>query len=239
MGFAEQFFSEVARARTPTEAFVSRMNFFEAAKPWLLALYQVIRATTPVLEYAARASEGAMRKFYETKLREERGHDLMLMGDLRHAGILPSEAIGAPPNPFIAEMVGRQYYLVDFVHASAYLGFIGLLEGFPPTAAQVDELARISGLPSATFRTARMHANVDVKHREELAKVLDAVPKAQQFAILDNGIRCAELQRAALVYLSKESPHVRPEQHSSGTSPGADAAAEQWPGRDGAGGGHL
>lgn len=233
MGFAETFFEEVGRARAPTAAFAQTLDFRPLAPRWLLMLYQVIRATTPVLEHAARASDGILKKYYESKLRDERGHDLMLVGDLRHAGILPSEAFGAPPNPFVAEMVGRQYYLVDFVHPSAYLGFIGLAEGFQPTTAQVDELARISGLPSAAFRTARMHASVDVKHREDLAKVLDATPMPQQFAILDNAIRCTELQHAALILLSKEQPHVRPVQHPPGTSSGVDESKQ--PGGDGAG----
>lgn len=208
MGFAETFFGVVGEARRPTLELVSRLDFRLLAKPWLVMLYQVIRATPVVLEHAQLSCNLAdelgrgLYDFYERKIREECGHEVMLLADTEAAGIQSAEA--ATPNPFIAEMVGRQYYLVDFVHPAAYLGFIGLLEGFHPTLDQVDELQTKSGLPIEAFRTARLHARADVKHREALAAMLDEVPPNLRGPILANALRCVALQNGALAHLSQQ-----------------------------------
>lgn len=210
MGFAAEFFERVGEARRPTLELAQRLDFKTLAKPWLVMLYQVIRASSPVLRHARRRCTPAyedrfgteLLEFLYRKVDEEEGHDEMLLADIEGVGV---DANASPLNPFIAEMVGRQYYLIDFVHPSAYLGFIGLLEGFPPTLEQVDALQRASGLPPEAFRTARLHAAVDVKHRQDLAGMLDSAPESFRQAILDNALRCAELQRLALETLAKES----------------------------------
>jgi hypothetical protein len=107
---------------------------------------------------------------------------------------LPHES----PNPFVAEMAGRQFYLLAFAHPSAYLGYIALLEGFVPSPGVVDAIAKESALPAVAFRTVRMHAAVDVGHKLELSKILDDMPAKYRALVMDNGLRCAELQRAAL-----------------------------------------
>lgn len=204
MGFAETYVAAMTVAREPTLALAQTLDFKAIAKPWLLMLFQVIQATVPVLIRAADdAAEQWLADFYWGKFREERWHAAALLEDLEAAGI--PHARSAPVNPFVAEMVGRQYYLIEFVHPIAYLGYIGLLEAFPPTLAQIDELERVSGLPSAAFRTARMHATVDVEHRKDLLAMLDAVPSEHHALILSNGIRCAQLQRLALNSL-QEAP---------------------------------
>jgi hypothetical protein len=213
LGFAAEFFEQVGEARAPTMAVASRLDLAAIARPWLLMGYQVIRATTPVLRYALNRTteyEGPLAKYFAEKLRDEAGHDDMWLRDMRAAEM--SEPDAAPPNPFIAEMVGRQYYLIDFVNPAAYLGYIGLLEGFQPTAEQVDAFAQASGLPSTAFRCARMHASVDVEHRENLTAALDVLPANLHHHVLDNGIRCAELHRAALIFIAKERPHHGHEQ---------------------------
>lgn len=210
MGFGETFFGVVGEARRPTLAVAGRINVEAVSRPWLVMLFQVIRATTPVLEYAVGALnliehipsqyEFKLFAYFVQKMKDERGHDGMLAADLERAGI--SDPWTVPANPFVAEMVGRQYYLVDFVHPAVYLGFIGLLEGFPPTIEQVEELAQKSKLPPEAWRTARLHAEADVKHRAALSDMLDATPAALHPNILANAIRCTQLQAAALESLA-------------------------------------
>lgn len=199
MRFSETFLGALEIARRPAAATVARFVPSLSVRPWLLMLYQVIRATTPVLRYAHRASNSdELAEFFRKKLMEERGHDDMLLTDLVHLGMGKKAAQSAPVNPYVAEMVGRQYYAIDFIHPSVYLGFIGLLEGFPPTLEQVEGFQSLSGLPKAAFSTLRLHAKADVGHWEELAGVLDAQPAERQPDILANAVRCAQLQAHAL-----------------------------------------
>lgn len=203
MDFAETFFGVMGEARRPTLELVSRLDMAAIARPWLVMLYQVIQATSPVLRHAIDRTvekDGPLARFYRQKLSEEMGHDALLLSDIEAAGI--KDAQSHPANPFVAEMVGRQYYLIDFVHPAIYLGYIGLLEGFPATLEQLGELERLSALPSAALRCARLHAHADVKHREELSRMLDEAPARHRPGILANGIRCAQLHRLALEILS-------------------------------------
>jgi hypothetical protein len=211
MGFADTYFETMEIARRPTLEIVSRLDVAAIARPWLVMLYRVIETTESLLQFAkddlwCRAPDhnkhdaGSLLAYFERKLEDERGHAQLFWADLQFVGVTASDL--GPVNPFVAEMVGRQFYLIEFCHPAAYLGYIGLLEGFPPTLEQIDELEKASGLPPAAFRTARLHAAVDVKHREELAAMLDAVPAHLRTHILANGIRCAQLQRQALEILS-------------------------------------
>jgi hypothetical protein len=219
MGFAAEFFRAMEVARRPVleasvRAFVS-MPARSFVPRWYLMLYQIIRATTPTLRHAALALnvptggfELDLEQFFHAKDREEAGHDRLLLADLVRVGVSERLAFLAPVNPWVAEMVGRQSYLIDFVHPVAYLGFIGLLEGFPPSLEQIDAIQAASGFPAEAFSCARLHAKADVGHREELARVLDVVPSNLRTAILSNGLRCAALQVAALEHLSlQESSH--------------------------------
>jgi hypothetical protein len=186
---------------TPAREFVPR---------WYVMLYQIIRGTQPALARAIDRSprQSTLREFFEQKKREEFGHDEVLLGDLRRVGVSEYEAKAAPVNPWIAEMVGRQFYLIECVHPAIYLGYIALLEGFQPTSEQIDAVQVASGFPPEAFSCARLHAKADIGHREEVAKMLDDSPAGLRPAILANGARCAALRGAAQEYLSQqESPH--------------------------------
>jgi hypothetical protein len=190
------------------------MDFARLAKPWLLMLFQVIRATSPALEMARGRCDlsgdagRALWSYFHEKWDDEDMHDVLLLDDLKSIGVNPEASV---PNPFVAEMVGRQFYLIEFSHPAAYLGYIGLLEGFPPTLGQIDELERVSGLPSSAFRTARLHARVDVEHRRALSEILDRTPEHLRPPILANALRCAALQSGALAHLAyQENPTWTP-----------------------------
>lgn len=202
MAFAQTLFDALATARQPTLELVARFDVPSIVRPWFVMLYQVIRATSPLLCRASflseKLGEAALGDFFGGKLDEERGHDELLLKDLRRLDVSRTHAEKAPTHPAIADMVGRQYYLMDFEHPSAFLGYIALLEGFPPTLAQVEALATASGVPDA-WKTARLHAGADIEHRKALAACLDDdVEPAWRPAILTNGLRCVQHQRQAL-----------------------------------------
>ena len=71
-----------------------------------------------------------------------------------------------PPSPTVAALVGAQYYWIEHVHPVGLLGYVLLLEGWPPTPETVEELrrrtgtrrppsARCSRTPTSTRTTAR------------------------------------------------------------------------------------
>lgn len=221
MDFSTEYFKAMEVARGPVMSSATRAFDSAPAREfvpkWYVMLYQIIRATGPVLAHASyelqygneRKEDFAcdLRAYYDAKHSEESDHHESLEADLGRVGVSFDEIQSAPLNPWVAEMVGRQYYLIDFVHPAAYLGFIGLLEGFPPTLAQLDAIQAASGYPPEAFSCARLHAKADVGHRAELAGMLDEVPAHLHAAILENGRRCAGLQCAALDLLSQELPH--------------------------------
>ncbi len=210
MSFSGELFHALGEAKRPTLELAQTLDLPAIAQQWLRLQFQVTRATSETLDYAiGRCAkwdhedmfEVGLCEFFERKSIDEDGHGQMMAIDMVRAGIsniLPHES----PNQFVAEMAGRQFYLLAFAHASAYLGYIALLEGFVPTVEQVNAFAEGSGLPEIAFRTIRMHAGVDVGHKQELAKMLDEVPAKFRPLVMENGLRCAELQREALRLLN-------------------------------------
>lgn len=209
MSFSGDLFGAIAEARRPTLELAQELDLPTIARPWLQLQFQVTRATSQTLDYAIGRCDRAMHQdgfdndlctYFERKSVDEDGHGEMLLSDLMQAGIEGIQAHHAP-NPSVAEMCGRQFYLLAFHHPAAYLGYVALLEGFVPTPAQVNALAEGSGLPAIAFRTIRMHAGADVGHKKELAEMLDVTPARLQPLIISNSLRCAALQREALEIL--------------------------------------
>ena len=60
-------------------------------------------------------------------------------------------------------------------HPVAVLGYIALLEGYPPSPGMLEELSAGSGYPPEAFRTLRLHAELDPGHGAELDRMLDGL----------------------------------------------------------------
>jgi hypothetical protein len=80
--------------------------------------------------------------------------------------------------------VGAQYYWIFHYHPVALLGYIGLLEGYPPTIDTIDELMMSTGYSAKAFRTLRKHAELDPGHGEELDAVLDTLPLTKEHMVV-------------------------------------------------------
>lgn len=222
MRFSREYFSTLDRTRPPlmevSAQIASHPRLALIVAEWFVMLFHVIRATTPLLTRARDASclygegpfEIALRSFYERKLKEEAGHDTMLVADAQHLGRSPEQLHSSLPLTAVAAMVGSQYYLIDYIHPAAYLGYVGLLEGYPMTPKQIDFLVERSGTPPQAWSTMRMHSEVDGSHREGLEEILDRVPANEprvRMSIILNGLRSAEFQRCALQSLLEGAQH--------------------------------
>jgi hypothetical protein len=151
---------------------------------YLFAIHCVVRASVPLMETARRRAEESpddplceeLASYLAEHEDEERDHDEWLLDDLEVLGLDRSAILRRPPSPTIAAAVGAQYYWILHYHPVALLGYIAVLEGYPPSPALVDELVSRTGHPEAAFRTLRAHAELDPGHRDELDRLLDRLP---------------------------------------------------------------
>lgn len=159
----------------------------ELVVPFLVLMHQVIRASVPLMKAASSVAAKAagdplnklLHEYLEVHIEEEKNHDLWLMEDLESAGLARSDVLALTPSTSVAAMAGSQYYWIHHHHPVALLGYIRLLEGNPPSVEHVERLQAQSGLPESTFRTYRMHGELDPHHLDEFDEMLDGLPLTQ------------------------------------------------------------
>jgi len=84
------------------------------------------------------------------------------------------------PSPTIAALVGAQYYWVQHVHPVGLLGYMALLQGYPPAPQDIARVQAATGYEPEAFRTVRLHADLDTEHGDDLDDLLDALPLTEQ-----------------------------------------------------------
>jgi heme oxygenase-like protein len=155
---------------------------------FLVLQHQIIRATVPLtraaLERARQLDDdpvaAPLTHYLELHVDEELGHDETLLDDLT---LLERgrEAVLAPmPSPGVASLVGAQYYWILHHHPIAFLGYVGVMEGYPPTDELVNTLVERTGFPREAFRTFSEHGELDPGHRDHLDRTLDALPLTER-----------------------------------------------------------
>jgi hypothetical protein len=153
--------------------------------PRYLALaHSKIQASVPLMEAALATARrlpddplaGPLADYLERHIPEERGHDEWLLADLEFLGVPRDEVCRRVPSPTVAALVGAQYYWVYHVHPVGLLGYIGLLEGYPPVPEDIDRMQAATGYGPEAFRTLRLHAELDPHHGAELDDLLDSLP---------------------------------------------------------------
>jgi hypothetical protein len=152
---------------------------------YLYTTHCMIRASVPLMRAAlersavladADAVAAAIAPYFTKHIREELHHDDWLLEDLAVLGYDPAELLKQPPSASVAAMVGSQYYWIHHYHPVALFGYIAVMEGYPPTEEQVDDLVARTGFPRSAFRTMLRHAKLDPGHRDDLDRMLDTLP---------------------------------------------------------------
>jgi Iron-containing redox enzyme len=152
---------------------------------YLFTSHCVIRASVPLMEAALERAQAtaesdrvsaALAPYLEEHIGEERDHDEWLLHDLEVLGKERAAILDRPPSPSVASLVGAQYYWIFHYHPVTLLGYISLLEGYPPTMKLIEELIKGTGYPREGFRTMTAHAELDPGHRDELNELLDCLP---------------------------------------------------------------
>ena len=156
---------------------------------YLVVQHQIIRATVPLtraaLEQARALTDddpvaAPLARYLELHVDEELGHDETLLDDLELLGMQREAVLEPMPSPAVASLVGAQYYWVFHHHPVAVLGYIGVMEGYPPTDELVETLIERTGFPRAAFRTFSEHSELDPGHRDHLDRTLDALPLTER-----------------------------------------------------------
>jgi hypothetical protein len=156
---------------------------------FLVLQHQIIRATVPLTVAALEESRALpgddplaepLAAYLEEHVDEELHHDDQLLDDLELLGLDRETVLGRMPPPAVATLVGCQYYWLHHFHPLAFLGYIGFMEGYPPTPELVEALIERTGYSRPAFQTFAEHAELDPGHRDHLDRVLDALPLTQE-----------------------------------------------------------
>lgn len=154
-------------------------------RAYLCALHGVIRASVPLMQAALAEAERrgtgdpvapGLAAYLRRHIPEERGHDEWVRQDLAAIGADPDEPARRMPPPAIAALVGAQYYWIFHHHPVCLLGYISVLEGYPPTPELAEHVMRETGFPKTGLRTMIRHSVIDQRHRDELLAVFDGLP---------------------------------------------------------------
>lgn len=152
---------------------------------YLVALHTVIRASVPLMRTARAVTAERyldlpcgrpLAAYLDKHISEEMWHDDWLLDDLERLGVPRVAATGHVPSRTVTAMVGAQYYYIHHVHPAVFLGYIAVLEGYPPAEDLAKTAAERTGYPITAFRTLRKHANLDPQHCRDLDAVLDMIP---------------------------------------------------------------
>ena len=165
------------------EALLQDPRLRELWPEYLILQHQIIRATVPLTEAAvAQARElneplaEPLARYLEEHVDEELDHDETLLGDLDLLGVDRATVLERMPPPAVAALVGSQYYWILHYHPVAFLGYVALMEGYPPTPELIETLVRSTGYPREAFRTYVEHAELDPGHRDRLDRTIDSLP---------------------------------------------------------------
>jgi hypothetical protein len=174
---------------------------------YLVLQHQIIRATVPLTRAALEETRALsdplstqLAGYLEEHVDEELDHDEGLLDDLELLGLSREDVLARMPPPTVAALVGAQYYWIHHHHPVAFLGYVALMEGYPPTAELIETLAARTGYPVESFRTFTQHADLDPGHRDHLDETLDALPlgEAEEAAIVESARTTAVLTARAI-----------------------------------------
>jgi hypothetical protein len=157
----------------------------EVYPEYLRVSHGILRASVPLMETGRDralllaehdAIAAGVAEYLEHHIGEELDHDEWLLDDLEVLGIDRSTVLARPPAPSVAALVGAQYYWILHYHPVALLGYIAILEGYPPSMAMIDGLAGRTGYDRNAFRTLIAHSELDPGHGDELDELIDRLP---------------------------------------------------------------
>lgn len=146
----------------------------------LFLMHGITRASVPLMRTAHKKCVQLsdrdyldLERYYLKHIDEEKDHDEWLLTDLQTIGVERDRVLSKRPIQAIAELVGSQYYWIEHWHPVTLLGYISVMEGFPPSIQYIENLIVKTGLCREAFSTMIKHSVLDLKHREDLDVLID------------------------------------------------------------------
>ena len=174
---------------TPGRLLVEHPRARELVGPYLASGAYVTIAMVPLMEAALERSrslasgDGVAAElvgYLERHITEEMHGDVpggAALADLAALDV-DTDAIRLQPLPEkMAALIGTLYFRIVHAHPVAILGLLWL-ESYPPDRPSVERLMERTGLPADGFRQLLLHAEVDLRHGEELRELVDSLPLA-------------------------------------------------------------
>lgn len=167
------------------QRFWSHPDLVDLYPEFLFLVHAMIRSSVPMMEEAAELAERRapgdpvaepLAAYYRHHAKEEAGHDEWLLDDLEVLGVSREKVWERLPPTSVASVVGAQYYWMRHAHPVAFLGYLAVLEGNPPSLDHLQEVQRRTGLPEDAFHTLVKHAKLDPHHRDDLLALIDSLP---------------------------------------------------------------
>ena len=182
---------------------------------FLFVTHCVMRTSVPLMESAlgqARQMQesdpvaAGLAEYLAKHIPEEKNHDEWLLDDLVALGVERRAVLDRVPPATVAALTGSQYYWIFHYHPVALLGYIAVLEGYPPTVDHLEEAVARTGLPRDGFRTFFKHAHLDLYHRQDLFDTLDELPLTEKHQTIlgISGMRTVHLVARSLKELVDE-----------------------------------
>ena len=172
----------MAQARA---SFMTHPRVADVLPEFWFTTHCMIRASVPLMQAALeRCRRAASRDpvaarladYFPDHIVEELEHDEWLLDDLAVLGYDRDALLRRLPPATVAAMVGSQYYWIFHYHPVALLGYITVMEGYPPSMEQVEFLVARTGFPREAFRTMIAHAEFDGDHNHALDELIDELP---------------------------------------------------------------
>jgi len=155
---------------------------------FLMDLYHIVLHFCPIMAAAAsRCPDSflAVRQHLYHSIDEEKGHEAMVVADLKTFGVDEKVATSTPPSPPVQAMIAYNYYAADRIHPCTVLGMLYVLEIISSVyGGQVaTSIAEGMNMPLPEgFTFLESHASMDLDHMANLRTLLGTIedPAVQQ-----------------------------------------------------------
>ncbi len=175
------------------DLFWSQPDLTERYPELLFHIHCVVRASVPAMEAVRRRAEElatsdpvarGVAAYLAHHIPEELHHDDWLLDDMVALGAEKDAVLARLPSSTVASLVGAVYYWALHAHPVAWMGYVAVIEGHPPSEQFLVDTMNRTGIPSEGFRTYLKHARLDPHHSREMDEALDAMPLTAEHTAL-------------------------------------------------------
>ncbi len=208
---------QVQRELEQTAPLIQGFNWEDpkAYGQWLAQTYYMVAHSTRLVALAgahAPLNQDFLHHRFVDHSKEERGHQLICLSDLRKLG---QHIEQIPCLPASAAMYQVQYYWIQYRGAASFLGYTLALESLAETFVPQIYSRASPAHSTAACHFLRVHGEADVGHTAEAYKVIEKLSEDEQILVRDNLKLSCSLYRNMLTEIRAAledslQPHEKP-----------------------------